>query len=89
MKPKSDLNRSFGLNHFAGVVFYDCRSIDEVSLTVGCVKTFLSLEGFLEKNRDTFSTDMLGLIATSKFSFLVHLFANDLQGVQKTILKIL
>lgn len=25
LKPKSDANPSFGLNHFAGVVFYDTR----------------------------------------------------------------
>ena len=25
LKPKSDMNSSFGLNHFAGVVFYDTR----------------------------------------------------------------
>lgn len=25
LKPKSDINQSFGLNHFAGVVFYDTR----------------------------------------------------------------
>jgi myosin-7 len=25
LKPKSDINTSFGLNHFAGVVFYDTR----------------------------------------------------------------
>ena len=40
LKPKSDINTSFGLNHFAGVVFYDTRA-------------------FLEKNRDTASTDIL------------------------------
>ena len=25
LKPKSDINQSFGLNHFAGIVFYDTR----------------------------------------------------------------
>ena len=25
LKPKSDMNASFGMNHFAGVVFYDAR----------------------------------------------------------------
>ena len=25
LKPKSEMNMSFGLNHFAGVVFYDAK----------------------------------------------------------------
>jgi myosin heavy subunit len=29
LKPKSDINTSFGLNHFAGVVFYDTRAFLE------------------------------------------------------------
>ena len=29
LKPKSDMNTSFGLNHFAGVVFYDTRAFLE------------------------------------------------------------
>ena len=27
LKPKSDMNASFGMNHFAGVVFYDARGM--------------------------------------------------------------
>ncbi|PSN40501.1 Myosin-VIIa [Blattella germanica] len=59
LKPKSDINTSFGLNHFAGVVFYDTR-------------------GFLEKNRDTFSADLLQLIHISSNTFLKLLFAEDI-----------
>lgn len=59
LKPKSDINTSFGLNHFAGIVFYDTRC-------------------FLEKNRDTFSADLLQLITISKNPFLQQLFADDI-----------
>lgn len=59
LKPKSDINTSFGLNHFAGVVFYDTR-------------------GFLEKNRDTLSADLLQLIHMSGNKFLQHIFAEDI-----------
>lgn len=59
LKPKSDINTSFGLNHFAGVVFYDTRS-------------------FLEKNRDTFSADLLQLIHISSNKFLQACFIEDI-----------
>jgi len=59
LKPKSDMNASFGFNHFAGVVFYDTR-------------------GFLEKNRDTFSGDLLQLIEISGNKFLQMLFRSDI-----------
>merc|ERR1712079_602875 len=65
LKPKSDINTSFGLNHFAGVVFYDTR-------------------GFLEKNRDTFSADLLQLIHVSKNKFLQNLFSEDLNMGSET-----
>ncbi|XP_055300601.1 myosin-VIIa isoform X1 [Sitodiplosis mosellana] len=60
LKPKSDINTSFGLNHFAGVVFYDTR-------------------GFLEKNRDSFSADLLQLINVSHNKFLRAVFAEDIE----------
>ena len=58
LRPKADINRVFGLNHFAGVVFYDSR-------------------GFLEKNRDTFSPDLLQVIQSSSNPFLTSLFQQD------------
>lgn len=64
LKPKSEMNMSFGLNHFAGVVFYDAK-------------------GFLEKNRDTFSGDLLGLVQSSKFKYLFNLFKEDFQVVSE------
>ena len=65
LKPKSDINTSFGLNHFAGVVFYDTR-------------------GFLEKNRDTFSADLLQLVHVSKNRFLQSIFSADLNMGSET-----
>ncbi|ESO98886.1 hypothetical protein LOTGIDRAFT_213685 [Lottia gigantea] len=58
LKPKSSHTMSFGLNHFAGVVFYDSKR-------------------FLEKNRDTFSSDLIHLINTSKSKFINTLFDDD------------
>lgn len=58
LRPKADINRVFGLNHFAGVVFYDSQ-------------------GFLEKNRDTFSPDLLHVIQSSSNKFVTSLFQQD------------
>lgn len=65
LKPKSDINTSFGLNHFAGVVFYDTR-------------------GFLDKNRDTFSADLMQLIHISSNKFLKSLFAEEVNSGSET-----
>ncbi|GFO48953.1 myosin-viia [Plakobranchus ocellatus] len=59
LKPKAAVNRTFGLQHFAGIVFYDS-------------------DGFLEKNRDTFSADLVQLIQSSKSKFINTLFSSDI-----------
>lgn len=58
LKPKADHNPSFGIQHFAGTVYYN-------------------VPGFLEKNRDSFSTDLKELVAESSNAFLKELFVTD------------
>lgn len=58
LRAKSEISIVFGLNHFAGVVFYDAR-------------------GFLEKNRDTFSVDLIHLVQMSANKYLTNLFMTD------------
>ncbi|XP_043214510.1 myosin-VIIa-like isoform X4 [Amphibalanus amphitrite] len=65
LKPKSDMNASFGMNHFAGVVFYDAR-------------------GFLEKNRDSFSADLMQIVHSSTNKFMHTLFQEDLNMGSET-----
>ena len=54
VKPKSRMDPTFGVVHFAGIVFYFSP-------------------GFLDKNRDTFSADLLSVIAASKNKFFAGL----------------
>ncbi|XP_068084788.1 myosin-VIIa [Anabrus simplex] len=65
LKPKSDTTATFGLNHFAGVVFYN-------------------VDGFLEKNRDSFSWDLKQLIQVSQNNFLRRLFGAEILGGSDT-----
>lgn len=58
LKPKSDHIPSFGIQHFAGTVFYN-------------------VPGFLEKNRDSFSTDLKELVTQTSNKFLLELFTSD------------
>lgn len=65
VKPRSELQASFGFNHFAGVVFYDAR-------------------GFLDKNRDSFSADLMQLVHVTSNKFLRTLFAEDISMGSET-----
>lgn len=65
LKPRSDHNFSFGLNHFAGIVFYETKF-------------------FLEKNRDTFSGDLIQLIQTSKNKYIRNLFKEEINMSAET-----
>ena len=44
------------------------------SLNYSC---FIYLAGFLDKNRDTFSADLVDLVAESKSKFLLELFSKE------------
>ncbi|CAL8085899.1 unnamed protein product [Calicophoron daubneyi] len=57
--PMSTADQRFGIQHFAGVVYYD-------------------VQGFLEKSRDTFSSDSANLIKLSQNGFLHSLFEHSL-----------
>lgn len=87
VKPRSDLQASFGFNHFAGVVFYDargnyfsqsdtCKSFVD-RLTVGWL-------GFLDKNRDSFSADLMQLVHVTSNKFLRAIFAEDISMGSET-----
>lgn len=58
VKPKSSLEKGFGIRHFAGTVNY-------------------RVEGFLDKNRDTFSADLRQLINISSNTFIKSIFTED------------
>ncbi|XP_077987827.1 myosin-VIIa-like [Glandiceps talaboti] len=65
IRGKSSVATMFGIQHFAGPVYYETQ-------------------GFLEKNRDTFSTDLLHLVETTKSRFLLHLFHHDVKMSSET-----
>uniref|UniRef100_A0A8C8S4Z2 Myosin VIIB n=1 Tax=Pelusios castaneus TaxID=367368 RepID=A0A8C8S4Z2_9SAUR len=53
--PRSVHDTKFGVNHFAGIVYYQCK-------------------GFLEKNRDMLSSNIMQLVYSSKNKFLRQIF---------------
>ncbi|XP_028300925.1 unconventional myosin-VIIa [Gouania willdenowi] len=61
LPPKNNYETQFGIQHFAGEVFYDSK-------------------GFLEKNRDALSSDLIQLVETSSNKLLKRTFQKDLSS---------
>ncbi|XP_067851710.1 unconventional myosin-VIIa-like [Heptranchias perlo] len=59
LPPNSSHNTTFGIAHFAGVVYYESK-------------------GFLEKNRDQLSSDVIQVVHSSKNKFLKQIFQASL-----------
>ncbi|KAF5880167.1 unconventional myosin-VIIa-like, partial [Clarias magur] len=59
--PKANHILEFGVRHFAGVVYYDCK-------------------GFLEKNRDVLSLDIIAVIQKSSSKMLKLIFETELNA---------
>ncbi|XP_070689056.1 unconventional myosin-VIIb [Pempheris klunzingeri] len=59
--PKNNYETQFGIQHFAGEVYYDSK-------------------GFLEKNRDALSSDLIQLVETSSNKLLKQAFHNELSS---------
>uniref|UniRef100_A0A671SXL7 Unconventional myosin-VIIa-like n=1 Tax=Sinocyclocheilus anshuiensis TaxID=1608454 RepID=A0A671SXL7_9TELE len=66
MPPKNNHDTQFGIQHFAGVVYYDSK-------------------GFLEKNRDALSSDVIQLMQTSSNKILKQIFHNELSTTEKRV----
>ncbi|XP_030582566.1 unconventional myosin-VIIa [Archocentrus centrarchus] len=64
--PKNIYETQFGIQHFAGQVFYDSQ-------------------GFLEKNRDTLSSDLIQLVEKSTSKLLKQVFHHELTATSGTI----
>ncbi|KAL4630719.1 unconventional myosin-VIIa-like [Arapaima gigas] len=60
LPPRNNREMQFGIQHFAGAVYYDAK-------------------GFLEKNRDALSQDLLQLMEASTSKLLKQIFATDLK----------
>ncbi|XP_036421253.1 unconventional myosin-VIIb [Colossoma macropomum] len=58
---RSNHSKQFGIQHFAGVVYYDCK-------------------GFLEKNKDALSLDIITLIQKSSSKLLKLIFQKELSA---------
>lgn len=96
--PKNSYETQFGIQHFAGIVHYDSKGIIYEQGTFGgwvggssplfslCMCA-LFISGFLEKNRDSLSSDLIQLVQKSTSRLLKEAFRDALSSfTPKTII---
>lgn len=95
--PKTSYETQFGILHFAGIVHYDSKGIVYYQRTFGggvgggllhCSYCLcgLFISGFLEKNRDSLSSDLIQLVHKSTSKLLKQAFHDALSSfATKTI----
>uniref|UniRef100_I3KT63 Si:ch73-194h10.2 n=1 Tax=Oreochromis niloticus TaxID=8128 RepID=I3KT63_ORENI len=66
LPPKNNYETQFGIEHFAGKVFYDSQ-------------------GFLEKNRDTLSSDLIKMLEKSTNKLLKQAFRKELNSTSGSV----
>lgn len=88
--PKNSYETQFGIQHFAGIVHYDSKGI--IFLTANlwwvspllrsyCITCGLFILGFLEKNRDSLSSDLIQLVQKSTSKLLKQAFHDALSSL--------
>lgn len=93
--PKNSYETQFGILHFAGIVHYDSKGTVYYQQTFGggwgvfCIAPIVyvwSVLGFLEKNRDSLSSDLIQLVHKSTSKLLKQAFHDALASfATKTI----
>lgn len=90
--PKNSYETKFGIHHFAGIVHYDSKGIffffnSKPSRRVSppcfsyCVRVVCFVLGFLEKNRDSLSSDLIQLVHKSTGQLLKQAFHDALSSL--------
>lgn len=99
--PKNNHETQFGIQHFAGVVYYETRGeslslyssknlffycfVPQLLTAYACISVFARSAGFLEKNRDTLYGDIIQLVHSSKNKFIKQIFQADVAMVKSLI----
>ncbi|KAI4581051.1 hypothetical protein MJG53_010593 [Ovis ammon polii x Ovis aries] len=81
--PKNNHETQFGINHFAGIVYYESQGpynsilASEPHFRYWVQLAHPQMSGFLEKNRDTLHGDIIQLVHSSRNKFIKQIFQAD------------